>query len=497
MSRPHSRHFPSLLLILALYLALAAGYALLTPLWQAPDEPAHFNNVAYIAQKGHLPVLQPGDYDQAYLEKLKAEHFPPELSIASVRYERHQPPLYYLLMTPVLAALRDAALAAQVRALRLVNAFIGALTILFIWLGARRFFEERPRAALLAVGFVAFLPMHIAMTASINNDAMAELLIAAVMFRLLGALRSQGAAPAQWAFTGLLVGLGLLTKFQAYILIPLVGMVWLWLIWQDARAQRLAASSWLGGAALALPALLLGAPWWLRNVRLYGFPDLFGLDRHNAVVVGQPRTADWIAVQGWGAYLDRLLSFTFRSFWGVFGWMGVFMDARVYLFLTLFSLLILAGLAWLALSGRRSLALSRFQKEALALLFLHLSLVAAAYFWYNLSFVQHQGRYLFPALLPISILVAAGLLAIFSPAGSRWGAGVALLFLGYWLALGLMGGPINKWALLLSILAAALFCARALWLRWGDAFWWGLVAEGLMALIALYALLGAILPQLG
>jgi len=220
------------LLIIAFYLALGVGYALLTPAWQAPDEPAHFNNIAHIATTGRLPRLQPGDYDQAYLEKLKAERFPPELSIAPVRYEGHQPPLYYLLMTPVLWLLSGAGVAVQVGALRLANVMIGALVIVFIWLSARRLFPKRPRIALLAAGFVAFLPMHIAMSASINNDALAELFIAAVMLRLLAALQQEETTPGQWALTGLLIGLGLLTKFQAYILIPLAGVVWLWQLWR-------------------------------------------------------------------------------------------------------------------------------------------------------------------------------------------------------------------------------------------------------------------------
>jgi len=490
-------HHRLLLLILLIYLALGAGYALLTPLWQAPDEPAHFNNIVHIAATGRLPVLQPGDYDQAYLEELKAAGFPPELSIDSVRYEGHQPPLYYLLMTPVLWFLQGAGLAVQVWALRLLNVGVGALVILFIWLSARRLFPKRPRVALLAAGFVAFLPLHIAMSAAINNDALAELFIAAVMFRLLAALQGGETSPGAWAVTGLLMGLGLLTKFQAYILIPLAGVVWLWGLWRAWRAHRLSARLWLSGAALALPALLIPLPWWLRNMRIYGPTDLFGLDRHNAVVVGQPRTADWIAAQGWSAYLDRFITFTFRSFWGVFGWMGVFMDARVYLFLTLFSLLILTGLAWQWRRWRRGeLLLSSFQKRGLGLLLLHLGLVAAAYLWYNLDFVQHQGRYLFPALLPISILAAGGLLGLFSPGGSGWGGVVALVLLGVWLGLGIMAGDVNKWALLLSGGAAILLLGRARWPR-GDAFWWGAAAEGLMALIALYALFGAILPQLG
>ncbi|MCA1553249.1 MAG: hypothetical protein LC737_02600, partial [Chloroflexi bacterium] len=54
--------------LLWLYLALAALYALNTPPWQVPDEPAHYNYIRTIAEQGTLPVLQVGDYDQAYLE---------------------------------------------------------------------------------------------------------------------------------------------------------------------------------------------------------------------------------------------------------------------------------------------------------------------------------------------------------------------------------------------------------------------------------------------
>ncbi len=489
------RHYPFLLLILLVYLALGAGYALLTPLWQAPDEPAHFNNIAHIAATGRLPVLRAGDYDQAYLEKLKAEHFPPELSIEPVRYEGHQPPLYYLLMTPVLWMLQDAGLAVQVWALRLLNVGVGALVILFIWLSARRLFPKRPRAALLAAGFVAFLPMHIAMSAAINNDALAELFIAAVMFRLLAALEEE-TSPGHWAVTGLLIGLGLLTKFQAYILIPLAGAVWLWQLWRGWRMHALSVGLWLSGGALALPALLLPLPWWLRNMSLYGPSDPFGLDRHNAVVVGQPRTLDWIAAHGWAGYLDRFITFTFRSFWGVFGWMGVFMDARVYLLLTLLSCLIVAGGLYQLWRWRRGqLRVSRFQMRGLGLLLLHLGLVAAAYLWYNLDFVQHQGRYFFPALLPISVFAAIGLLGLFSPGGSRWGAVAALVLLGFWLSVDAVSGDVNKWALLLAGGAAAILFGRARWSQ-GEAIWWGLATEGLMVLIALYALFGAILPQL-
>ncbi|HHB89686.1 MAG TPA: DUF2142 domain-containing protein [Anaerolineae bacterium] len=494
-SRPHAGTSDRILLflILAVYLVLGGLYALLTPLWQAPDEPAHFNNIAVIAQTGHLPVLQPGDYDQAYLEKLKRERFPPHLSITRVRYEGHQPPLYYSLMAPLWGALQSAGVRGQVWVLRWVNVLIGAGALCWLWLAVRRLFPRRPRLGLLAVGFAAFLPMHVAMNASINNDALAEFFIAVVMWRLLGHVMESATSGRAWAITGAMVGLALLTKFQTYFLAPLALGVWGWQVMDGMRGAR----AWRTAMALLLPMLLLPLPWWLRNMAHYGPTDPFGLDRHAAVVVGQPRTVDWIASQGWSAFLDRFVTFTFRSFWGVFGWMGVFMDARIYMLLTLLSGLILAGVFFQLWRWRKGmLQLRPVQIRGGWLLLAQLVAVTGAFLWYNLDFVQHQGRYLFPALLPISLLAAAGLMGVFSVEGSRWGmTAVGVYFIAI-LGLGWRSGQMNKWGVLLSILAMGMMVGRR-WLARVDAFWWGLAAEGVMACVALYGLFGAILPQLG
>jgi len=42
------------------------------------------------------------------------------------------------------------------------------------------------------------------------------------------------------------------------------------------------------------------------------------------------------------------------------------------------------------------------------LLSLWLALTVGGYVYYNLTFVQHQGRYLFPALIPIGLAFAIG-----------------------------------------------------------------------------------------
>ncbi len=110
-----------LALILVVYFVLGALFAVRTPAWQAPDEPAHYNYVAYVAESGAFPVLHFGDYPSEYLEQIKTAKFPPDMPIASIRYESHQPPLYYVLAAGAYSLARGSLLA-----LRLLSVVLGA-----------------------------------------------------------------------------------------------------------------------------------------------------------------------------------------------------------------------------------------------------------------------------------------------------------------------------------------------------------------------------------
>ena len=79
------------------------------------------------------------------------------------------------------------------------------------------------------------------------------------------------------------------------------------------------------------------------------------------------------------------------------------MGAQVYRFLALFSLLMVSGL-FIAFSRRPSL--SPWQRDDVVLLAVTAFAVLLQYLVYNLTFVQHQGRYLFPALVPLALVCA-------------------------------------------------------------------------------------------
>ncbi|MFL7791249.1 MAG: ArnT family glycosyltransferase, partial [Anaerolineae bacterium] len=206
---------PKILLaaIVAAYVVIGALYAAYTPAWQVPDEPAHYNYIRQIAEGQGLPVMEMGDYDQEYLSRLTAEKFPPELSIASVTYEDHQPPLYYLLATPICQISGCAVLP-----LRLLSVVFGAALLVAAFKTIQAIFPTRPEIALMATAFIAFIPQHAAMTAGVNNDTLAELIMACTLWALVVYL--QGKRDRPWHL-GLLLAAALLTKGSIYIVVPL------------------------------------------------------------------------------------------------------------------------------------------------------------------------------------------------------------------------------------------------------------------------------------
>jgi 4-amino-4-deoxy-L-arabinose transferase-like glycosyltransferase len=407
-----------LALIVSGYLIISALYATNTPSWQVPDEPAHYNYIAQVAAHGCCPIIAEGDWDNAYLEAIKAARFAPEAlagRLDTVQYEDHQPPLYYLLAAPIFH-MSDG----NLTALRLFSALLGAGAVIAAWTAARIVFPEQPWLAVGAAGLVAFMPQRVAMMAGVNNDALAELLAGLILIACLWHIRGGGA----WTIPamGVLLGLALITKLTVY---PMAGVIAVTILLRarDARAPLRMGLARLAGA-FALAALI-GLPFWARNVQTYGWPDFLAQAAHDDVVVGQPQTADYIAAQGAGAWLGDAARITFQSFWGQFGWMGVPMTGPIYLALAGFLAVVAGGALAGFIGARRSMRAE--QHHALIVLATGVLLTFGAFAYYNLRFVQFQGRYLFPALIPIALCAAYGLAWWARQTGRRMAVSISMI----------------------------------------------------------------------
>jgi 4-amino-4-deoxy-L-arabinose transferase-like glycosyltransferase len=427
-------------LIAGLYLLLAGQYALLTPAWQVPDEPAHYNYIRQIAEEGRLPIIKTGDWDSDYQARLISSGFASQYTgeMGRIEYEDHQPPLYYLLASPVYALSGG-----DLRALRLFSVLIGLGVVVGCYLLLQRLWPQQPFIPPAATAVLAFIPQHLAMLGGVNNDPLAELCVVLVFWRALVYLEADEARPRAALWLGLAVGLALLTKSTVYFLGG-IGFLTVLLHWQRNR-EGLGRQM----AAFLIPALLLGGLWWGRNLAVYGGGDFLGLQHHDEVAAGQLQRADYVenTLGGdQGQYAENLLTTAFHSFWGQFGWMAVPMEIRVYRILLLFCGLLLLGnglYVWQS-SGWR--ALGPVQKEMLALFALTAFFVLAAFLLYNRQFVQFQGRYLFPALMPFGLWVAIG------------AAGWCRLLRPWWP--GAWPGP--EWGSLVAGLLIALLAAYAL-----------------------------------
>ncbi len=426
MSRPAANI--ALVFILIAYLALGTAYAFQTPAWQAPDEPAHYNYIQFIVEKHALPILQKGEYDQTYNEEFtRTPQNTASMSIDPLRYEDYAPPLYYVLASPIYA-LTDG----WMTAIRLFSVVLGGALVIVAFLIGVEAYPDQPLFALGGAAFVAFVPQHLAMMSAINNDPLAELLIALAVLQSMRLFRSPQISNRRLILLGVTLGLGLLTKATFYYTAVPIAFIALVLY---ARRYALRLTHY---ALVFIPAVLFAAIWWLRNIIVYGGLDVMGLARHNTVVVGQPTTAQWLSAYGAGGLLQRFVTTTYRSFWGQFGWMSTPMPDREYLLLGMISIIALLGWIWWLIgrmkdaprrtrhvvpatrqaSGPPMQSIGHGQSGRIKKVF-HLSpaatilvvwfvLTVGGYVYYNVTFVQHQGRYLFPALIPLGLAFAIG-----------------------------------------------------------------------------------------
>ncbi len=253
--------------IIAVYCALALCYSFATKLKYGPDEPAHFIYIRSIATELALPTIA---HKETPNEHSKATH------------EGHQPPLYYLLMAIPFAIARLVGVEDDTlwRILRLANIPIGAAGIWAAYLLAREYFKKEAYA-LACAGFVAGIPTASYMAGVINNENLITLLFTWAMIPLLRYFKTGVMSMRDSLVTGLLIGLGLLTKAQSFVL------VFLLLVAAAAAIVRgsLGTSKVILRTAASLGIVLLVSGWWFaRNIATYGTPTPHSL--YNPVIPG-------------------------------------------------------------------------------------------------------------------------------------------------------------------------------------------------------------------
>ncbi len=478
--RRQSDHRWIVTLIAIAFFLLATTYSFVTPIFEAPDELWHYPFVWHLARTGQLPVQDPNQ---------------PQLW----GQEGSQPPLYYALAAMITAPIpaddlpaliyrnphadlglvsadgnanivvhtareawpwRGAVLAIHVA--RLFSVFLGTGTVLAVYALGRVLWPERPALALLAMSFVAFNPMFLFISGSVNNDNLITLLASLTLWRLVSLVMSNSPGPEQtqeickeaavWPF----VSLGTLTGFAALAKVSglgLVGLVGLTLLWWGGR-RRAWRTVIIGNGLVSLLAVAIAGWWYWRNIKLYG--DWSGTENMIAMMGGRPVSPT----------LAQLLAETpglLRSFWGLFGYFSVPMPSPLYWLLNLLLVVGLVGLL-VGLLFSRAKTVPSHLGQTWPILVVWLILMFIGLVQWTLRTPASQGRLLFPALAALASPWAAGWLALTPP---RWLAlpGLVMLVLAVWVPWGVIAPAYARPAPVTTLPASA----QSLAVTFGDA----------------------------
>ncbi|MCL4459810.1 MAG: DUF2142 domain-containing protein [Chloroflexi bacterium] len=265
-----------LALLVALSLFRGMIYASVVPLWQAPDEPRHFEYIALLLDKGRL--VHKGDLSPAVsqdiLTSLRENRFEelerplletglhsgvvPDIPGPS---ELEHPPLYYLLNALLLKGLPLHDVSSQAYVVRLFSVVLGTLVVVVAFFIAQMLFASDPLLCIGIPAFVALLPTRGFMDAAINNDVLIELLVSLVLLVVLRIFRD-GFTLTKLGLVALLATLAALTKRTSFVLVSLIlsAIVLYVLVPTGRHLKRLTVSvrvSILLGGSILIAAIIL------------------------------------------------------------------------------------------------------------------------------------------------------------------------------------------------------------------------------------------------
>ncbi|ROQ36646.1 putative membrane protein DUF2142 [Frondihabitans sp. PhB188] len=381
-------------------------WAVLTPMYGAPDEPAHVDSAIRLQGEHTWPAPGSAHYLSGVRHSINDEIALPaadrstfgELLTANPGYSKvvdqmtQHPPLYYAVAGLVLKAIHFESLRWDlvVTALRLFDVLLVLPLPLLVWATVRRLTRSPKLAVLGAMGLFA-VPQLQQIAASVTNDAPMMLLGGGLTWLvaryLTGAQRWRDVVA-----IGVVLGVMLLTKGTGLPAVPFVAVGMLIAAPIVDRWGRRILHAFV---ALAV-ALVLGGWWWLRNLYLYHDFQPSGLaDVHPTAVWPPGKGPDP------GVFLTNVWNGVPASFWGKFGLLRYPMLNVVTDTLTVLAVGIVIAFAFRrGVNRRTALALAVMPTVTLALLLFNIWRI----FDRTARIYGTQGRYFYVAIVALLAL---------------------------------------------------------------------------------------------
>lgn len=435
--------------VLLLVFVKQLAWLMVLPLWQTPDETAHFHYVQYLAETGKLPKFSRDlPLNHASEEASRSETFsglgfvayrpkaqamfsdsdlgPEEASLfpptASGRLNDGNstaavyPPAYYGLGALAYRFAYAGSVVDRVFAVRTIGILFTLVTVAAAFFLAFRIWASPLLAAAFAL-IVGFHPMLSMLGVSVNNDAML-IALASVAITMLVHHWSAGYSLGRGVALGAVFGLGMLSKPQMVYFGLAAGV----LLVSDCllrRKPRMVPYLLATGAT----TIALYGPWLLYCKQVYGtyMPSLIGSAGQQEIAL-----ATYVEHYLFGHGLSRFYELWVVMYWADFGWLDTIMAEPTYR--------ILAGGMLVGLAGAVAMLWQRGQPgKVLVLASLGTSLGFLAFLYaaeYQVlrqtGLLVLQGRYWLPAILPTTFVFVQGWLTL-APTRMRHGTALVLV----------------------------------------------------------------------
>jgi hypothetical protein len=428
-SSPEWKIHGLLILFLALTLVRGIIYVSVIPPWQAPDEEFH-----YIQSRRLTSILDgtPEDewkdafiaslfqfrYDELNSAILSREH---ALELVQARFERPgRESLSYWPYALATLLLSKASVTAQLYAMRLVSVLILVAVVAVGWATLRELFPQDHFILLVGTSFLVFLPQHTHIGSALSDGNLAELLVTAALYMLV-VLNYRGMTRLRLVALFGLALLALLSKTTALPLILVMGIVLISLTFRPGLSDSKVKLGLLGAIVLIGVAGLWLSPY--RSILLKGPAYLWhGLSNVQQAKHDKP------------GYVWTLRT-TYQSFWALLGWLEVRLEAKWYGLLLVILSLAVVGLVRFSFRRNRGDTLPALRRAVSILELAFAAWILMLLLWFMAhptGEIYAQGRYLYPAIVPIAILFALGWREI-TPL--PWRRYVALAFFIFWFLL--------------------------------------------------------------
>ena len=465
---------PVFLAVFLVALCCGAGWAVLTPPFQVPDETEHFAYAQYFAETADLPGRSGRPrYSEEQLRAMRAltttaiigrsnirvRDDPSDKSLdPSERASRDngggpmgaspQPPLYYMLASVPYRMFAWADLPARLLAMRLLSVVFFAVAAAVAAALAAELLPGLAVAPVVAGLAIALQPVMGFIAGGVSPDALLSLIAVTLLFVVVRGLRRPSLRAA--AAIAVTTGTGLVTKVTAVALVPGAALAILVVVWRlrQRRGNREARRA-LGAAITAGVVLPLTYAVWTFVIGRGLLPAgastaLLPMDQIKAP--SSLEEASYI----WQLYLPRVpwqtdlfgfwppADLWLRGLLGVYGWLDYSVPAWLFNIGKDVTVVVLALCASAAALSWRKLRARAVELAVLGVFALGLALVIgiAGYDYHrNTGFVFEQARYLFP--LAGLGATAAGLAT--AGLGRRFAPFIAVVLVGLFAALEISG----------------------------------------------------------